>query len=100
MFQENYFDFCYSIIVFQHIPSKEIVLNYIKEVSRVLKPKCIFRFQVMGNPKVKHKIINTWQGVSFTSKEIHKIGEDNKFEILEETGQDTQYYWLTFKSIK
>ena len=25
---------------------------------------------------------------------------ENKFEILEESGQDTQYYWITFKSVK
>jgi len=44
----NYFDFCYSFIVFQHIPKKSIVKNYIKEVARVLKPSSCFRFQVRG----------------------------------------------------
>jgi len=100
-FPENYFDFCFSVIVFQHIPSKEIVVNYIKEVARVLKPECVFRFQVKGTPKTKLKLTNTWHGVHFTSQEIHKIAKENKFEILEETIQlNRQYYWLTFKSIK
>jgi len=100
MFPENYFDFCYSLIVFQHIPSKEIVVNYIKEVSRVLKPECVFRFQIMGSPKKKPNLINTWTGALFTSQEIHKIAKENKFKILEETGEQGQYYWLTFKSVK
>ena len=37
--EDDSIDFCYSIIVFQHIPEKEIVRNYIHEVSRVLKPE-------------------------------------------------------------
>jgi len=99
-FPKNYFDFCFSAIVFQHIPSKEIVVNYIKEVARVLKPECVFRFQVKGIPKTKPKLTNTWHGIHFTSQEIHKIAKENKFEILEETGEQGQYYWLTFKFVK
>lgn len=100
MFPKNYFDFCFSVIVFQHVPTKEIVINYIKEVARVLKPECIFRFQVKGITEPEPKLTNTWHGVHFTSQEIHKIAKENKFEILEETGQHGQYYWLTFKSVK
>ena len=48
LFADNYFDFCCSYIVFQHIPEKKIVEQYISEVSRVLKPKGMFRFQVRG----------------------------------------------------
>ena len=100
MFSDDYFDFCYSIIVFQHIPEKEVIINYIKEVSRVLKTGCLFRFQVFGETKWKPNKYNTWYGTHFTSEEIHKIAEENKFQILEESGQNDQYYWLTFKSVK
>ena len=47
-FSDNSFDFCYSFIVFQHIPEKQIVENYIKEVSRILKPRLsysVFRLE-------------------------------------------------------
>lgn len=100
LFPENYFDCCYSLLTFQHIPQKEIVSNYIKEVARVLKPTCIFRFQVHGDAKNKPKKLDTWNGVRFTSQEIHKMAEENNFEILEEKDQNDQYYWLTFKSRK
>jgi len=100
MFPENYFDFCYSIITFQHVPEKEIVLNYVKEVYRVLKPGCLFRFQVIGDTKNKPSKFDTWSGIHFTSQEIHKIAQEHKFKILEESGQFDQYYWLTFKSKK
>jgi len=97
MFPENYFDFCYSVIVFQHVPNKEIVSNYIKETGRILKPDSIFRFQVYGDVLPKKGTPNTWVGVSFNQKEIHKIAKENNFEILEEEGEKTVQYWLTFK---
>src|SRR5947208_3020563 len=37
LFPDNYFDFVYSYAVFQHIPSREVVVNYIAEAARVLK---------------------------------------------------------------
>ncbi len=99
-FPDNHFDFCYSFIVFQHIPEKKIVENYIKEVSRILKLGCLFRFQVRGTISTKPNEITTWDGVQFTSDEIHKIAKENYFEIIEEGSYKEEYYWLTFKSKK
>ena len=99
MFQDNSFDFCFSYIVFQHIPEKSIVKNYIREVSRILKGNSLFRFQVFGDSDAPVDG-TTWYGVHFTSKEMHEIAKLNKFEIIEETGEKDQYYWLTFKSQK
>lgn len=96
-FADNYFDFCFSFIVFQHIPEKKIVEKYISEVSRVLKPGCLFRFQVRGTIASKPNQITTWDGVQFTSDEIHKIAQVNNFEIIEEGNDKEEYYWLTFK---
>ncbi len=45
MFEDNFFDFCFSAIVFQHIPSAKIIKNYIDETYRVLKPGGLFKFQ-------------------------------------------------------
>ena len=107
----NYFDFCYSFIVFQHIPEKQIVKNYIKEVARVLKPNSFFYFQVRGKhtiDPIKFRLLenidkkkssykeNTWLGVQFTSQEIHEIADEFGFEIIEESGENTEYYWITF----
>jgi len=97
LFSDDYFDFCYSFIVFQHIPEKNIIENYIKEVSRILKPDCLFRFQVRGKVSDKPSEITTWDGVQFTSKEIHILAEQNNFEIIEESDENDEYYWLTFK---
>ena len=43
-------DFAFSYIVFQHIPSREIVENYMREVNRLLRPGALFKFQVQGAP--------------------------------------------------
>ena len=99
-FSDNSFDFCYSFIVFQHIPEKQIVENYIKEVSRILKVGCLFRFQVRGTISTKPNEITTWDGVQFISDEIHEIANDNNFEVIEESSDKEEYYWLTFKSKK
>ena len=38
LFPNNYFDKVYSIAVFHHIPSRELRLQFLKEVKRVLRP--------------------------------------------------------------
>ncbi len=43
------FDFAFSSIVFQHIPSRAIIENYVREVQRLLRPGALFKFQVQGN---------------------------------------------------
>ncbi len=60
----------------------------------------MFRFQVRGTITSKPDQITTWDGVQFTSNEIHKIAEINGFEIVEEGNDKEEYYWLTFKSKK
>ena len=100
MLSNDYFDFCYSFLVFQHVPEKRIVQNYMHEVSRTLKSGGIFRFQVRGKIGYKPTKITTWDGAQFSVSEMHNLVDSNKFEILEESGQNCEYYWFTLKSIK
>src|ERR1700680_3440876 len=67
-FADSSVDFVYSYAVFQHIPSREVVLEYMHEICRVLKPGGIFRGQFNGLP---HSAIpNPWSGVVFSADEI------------------------------
>ena len=50
-------DFAFSYIVFQHIPSREVIYNYAREVNRLLRPGGLFKFQVQGVPTAKP---DTW----------------------------------------
>jgi len=95
MFADSSFDFAISIIVFQHIPKRAIVENYIKETWRVLRPASLFKFQVQGAAIPEH-LANTWVGVGFSEPDIRQIAAETRFEIRESSGAGTQYYWLTF----
>lgn len=52
-FREEQFDFCFSYIVFQHIPSVDLIFDYVQEIGRVLKPAGGFLFQVNGYPHIR-----------------------------------------------
>jgi hypothetical protein len=43
------FDFAFSTLVFQHIPSRRIIQNYVREVNRLLVTGALFKPQVRGN---------------------------------------------------
>ena len=102
MFPDNYFDFAFSYKVFQHIPEKEVIINYIKEAYRVLKPNSMFKFQVqgyLGEEYLKTKK-DTWLGVSFSEREIEEIAKTSSFKARNMKGQGTQYFWITLEKLR
>ena len=71
MFSGGSFDFVYSYIVFQHIPDRDIVLNYLREAGRVLKPGGILRCQLRGTPPLASEMEResaTWTGCHFSGE--------------------------------
>ena len=95
LFKDDYFDFVYSYAVFQHIPSRDVVLRYMREIRRVLKPGGVFRGQFNGLP---HSAIpDTWAGVTFTAADIRTFTRDNALQLLALEGVDTQYMWTTWR---
>ena len=95
MFGEAEFDFAFSCIVFQHIPSKAVIENYAREVHRVLKPGALFKFQVQGVPP-DEGTCDTWLGVGFTEEEMREMAERCRFEMRYGHDAGTQYFWLWF----
>lgn len=95
MFPDEHFDFVISAIVFQHIPKRAIVENYISEAWRVLKRNSIFKFQVQGYPVTEDEA-DTWVGAGFSEEQMRQIASRLGFQIKESRGARTQYYWLTF----
>src|ERR1700675_4969956 len=73
------FDFGYSNIVFQHIPSREVIESYVREVHRLLRPGALFKFQVQGYPLDPHDLQpdDTWTGVPFSEQEACAMAERN-----------------------
>ena len=45
MFEDCCLDFVFSYIVLQHLPTKHLVLNYVREILRVLRPGGAFHLQ-------------------------------------------------------
>lgn len=92
----DYFDFVYSYAVFQHIPSREVVLSYFAEIRRVLKDGGIARFQLNGLPPAA-KTPDTWEGVRISRQEVADFARDNDLQLLAIEGEGTQYMWITWR---
>ena len=89
------FDFAFSIIVFQHIPSREIIENYVKEVHRLLRPGALFKFQLQGSAEMI-KEPDTWEGVAYSEKQAGEMARRCGFEHRYSYGAGEQYFWLWF----
>jgi len=89
-------DFAFSIIVFQHIPSREIIETYVREVHRLLRPGGLFKFQVQGNVTTEASMDDTWLGVSFSDQQAVEMAERCGFEPRYRHGAGEQYFWLWF----
>jgi SAM-dependent methyltransferase len=90
------FDFAYSAIVFQHIPSREIIENYVREVGRLLRPGALFKFQVQGDVSVQSSPDETWVGVPYSDAQATSMALRNGFEPRYRHGVGEQYFWLWF----
>ena len=98
-FPNEHVSLVYSCIVFQHIPSREIVFEYLLEAKRVLKPGGAMRFQVRGAPPslISETDPETWKGCVITDREIVDFARRNGLELVAMTGEGTQYLWATLR---
>jgi SAM-dependent methyltransferase len=96
-FPDESLDFVYSYAVFQHIPSRDIVVEYMHEIRRVLKPDGIFHGQFNG---LSHSLMpDTWRGVVFTANDIRRFTGENGLQLLGLIGVHTQYLWTTWRKL-
>lgn len=90
------YDFAFSTIVFQHIPSREVIENYVREVHRLLRPGALFKFQVQGDATVQADPDDTWLGVAFSEQDAVAMAEKFGFEPRYMHGAGQQYFWLWY----
>jgi cyclopropane fatty-acyl-phospholipid synthase-like methyltransferase len=90
------YDFAFSTIVFQHIPSYEVIETYVREVNRLLRPGALFKFQVQGDSTVRSNPDDTWLGVSFSDEAAVAMAERCGFEPRHRHGAGGQYFWLWY----
>ncbi|MCS7025247.1 MAG: class I SAM-dependent methyltransferase [Bryobacteraceae bacterium] len=94
--EDGTFDFAFSTIVFQHIPSREIIESYVREVHRLLRPGALFKFQVQGDFTIQTSPDDTWLGVPFSDEDAVAMAERCGFEPRYRHGAGQQYFWLWY----
>ena len=90
------FDFAFSSIVFQHIPSYSVIESYVREVHRLLRPGALFKFQVQGDTTIQSTPEDTWLGVPFSDAQAVAMAEKCCFEPRYRHGAGQQYFWLWY----
>lgn len=75
------FDYCVSAGVFQHITDIDVIISYIKEALRILKPGGVLLFQFEGN---RTEPVGSGQmGARITATDLDRGLRDIKFMIRE-----------------
>src|SRR5512132_3465090 len=86
------FDFAYTSHVFQHIPSRDVIETYVREVYRLLRPGALFKFQVQGDATLQTEADDTWLGVPFSDEQAVQMAERCGFEPRYRHGAGEQYF--------
>ena len=95
-FADESFDLVYSYAVFQHIPSRDVVMQYLREAVRVLKPGGIIRAQINGLDQTARQY-DTWSGVRISAAEVRDFAREHHLHLLALEGARTQYMWTTLR---
>ena len=93
---DRVFDFAFSTIVFQHIPSYAIIESYVREVHRLLRPGALFKFQVQGDASLTTDPDDTWLGVPFSDEAAVAMADRCGIEPRHRHGAGEQYFWLWY----
>lgn len=95
-FADASFDFVYSYAVFQHIPSRDVVLQYLTEAHRVLKSGGLLRVQINGLDESAQRY-DTWSGVRISAREVTEFARTHNMQLFALEGTRTQYMWTTMR---
>ncbi len=98
LFASESFDYVYSYAVFQHIPSREVVLAYLSESARVLKPGGVLCCQLRGAAPLAAELgeePTTWAGCTFSRDDVFQFTRSYGLHLQWIYGIETQYMWIT-----
>jgi SAM-dependent methyltransferase len=85
-FADQSFDFVYSFALFPYIPSQELVVAFLREIHRVLRPGGLARLQFNGST-----------GTGFSSHDLLEFAASHDFQVLALDGVSTQSMWTTWR---
>jgi SAM-dependent methyltransferase len=108
-------DVCVSHVVFQHIPDPQIVLGYVKEIGRVLRPGGWAAFQVSNDPSVHQPptasgLVSSvasglgrgprgqgdpaWLGSAVDIADLRRVAGEGKLDLEAIFGEGTQFCFI------
>ena len=111
-------DFCCTVSVFLHIPSKSIIFSYIREIGRVLKSGglCVIQFNAYERqawlrrlhvsirpsrkvPVLHRKIVvalepGTWHGANVKAQELETELIKNQIDVLDIRYEELGRFWI------
>jgi SAM-dependent methyltransferase len=95
----DYFDIVFSIYVFQHVPSAEVIYSNIRDAHRVLKPGGVLKIETCGITVPAYDAIrkDTWTGASFSEAEIRCAAREVNACLISILGAGTQYCWTVMR---
>ena len=93
---DRMFDFAFSTCVFHHVPLKELIEEYIRQVGERLRPGCLFKFEVQGYLQMQTSDDDTWLGTPMSEAEMIAIAERTGFEPRYLAGAGEERFWLWF----
>lgn len=99
LFPADWFDFCFSYTVLQHIPDRKVIESHIADSARVLKRGAVFKFQLQGDQakRFRWRPKNTWLGATFSEREVRALAAKYSFAVIALSGAGTQYFWVTLR---
>jgi SAM-dependent methyltransferase len=94
-FADQSFDFVYSFDLFPHIPSQQLVIAFLREIQRVLRPGGLARLQFNGS--AGSQSFDQWTGAHFTLHELMDFAQAHDFQVLALDGVSTPSMWTTWR---
>ena len=88
------FDFVYSCDFFPHLPARELVLDFLRETHRVLRPGGLARIECRG---AAQSASDRWTSAGFTSQDLLEFAQAHDFQVLALEGVSTQSMWTTWR---
>ena len=86
---------CTRLTCFPHIPSQQLVIAFLREIHRVLRPGGLARLQFNGS--AGSQAFDQWTGARFTLHELMDFAQAHDFQVLALDGVSTPSMWTTWR---
>jgi len=90
------FDFAYSMCVFHHVSSLEVIESYLRSVHSTLESGALFKFEVQGCTSVVSPSGDTWIGAPVSDEEAVRLARRCGFDPRFRHGAGEERFWLWF----